>query len=90
MDFSSIVTVVQSLGFPIVCCGAMAWYVKYITDKNRESTEKLNEQHKQEISELNEQHKQETSEMTKAIENNTLAITKLCEKLGGVNVEIQK
>lgn len=79
MDVSTITSIVQSIGFPIVCCGAMGWYVKYITDKHRESEEKLNEQHKEEM-----------KEVTAAIENNTVAITKLCEMMGGDGVEIKK
>lgn len=34
MDANGIITVIQSVGFPIVMCGAMAWYVKYIADKH--------------------------------------------------------
>lgn len=34
MDANVIITVIQSVGFPIVMCGAMGWYVKYITDKH--------------------------------------------------------
>lgn len=71
MTFESILTAVTTVGFPIVCCVVMAWYVKYCTDKNREQ-----------IDEMNAQHKQEMSEFTTAIQNNTLAITKLCDKLG--------
>ena len=48
----------------------MAWYVKYMTDKNREMIEKINEQHKQEM-----------FEVTEALNNNTLALQKLTDKL---------
>lgn len=70
MNITDLLSAVTTVGFPIVCCGAMAWYVKYITDKNRE-----------EISRLNEQHKVEMEEVTTAINNNTIAITKLCDSL---------
>lgn len=63
---------VTTLGFPIVCCGAMMWYVKYITDKNREEIDKLNTQHNEEI-----------KEVTLAINNNTIALTKLCDMISG-------
>ena len=63
---------VTTLGFPIVCCGAMMWYVKYITDKNRE-----------EIDKLNTQHNEEMKEVTMAINNNTIALTKLCDMING-------
>lgn len=72
MDMNVILQAITTVGFPVVMCGAMAYYVKYITDKNREEVAKLNEQHKQEI-----------LDVIKAIDNNTLALTKLCEKLEG-------
>lgn len=70
MDWNTIIQAVTSLGFPIVMCGAMAFYVKYITDKHRE-----------EVSKLNDQHKQEMHDVVKAVDNNTIALTRLCEKL---------
>ena len=59
---------ISTVGFPIACCLAMMWYVKYSTDQNRE-----------EIARLNEQHNQEMKEVTTAINNNTLALQKLCD-----------
>lgn len=70
MDTASIIQVIGTVGFPIVACGGMAWYVKYMTDKEREERVKMNEQHKQEI-----------SEVTAAVNNNTLALQRLCDKL---------
>lgn len=70
MDWSVIMQAVTTVGFPIVMCAAMAYYVKYTTDKHRD-----------EIAKLNEQHKQEMLDIIKAVDNNTIALTKLCEKL---------
>lgn len=77
MDAQGIVTLIQSVGFPIVMCGLMAWYVKYITDKNREQ-----------ITAEREAHKEEMNEVVKAINNNTVVIERLIAKLdaGGENV----
>lgn len=61
---------ITTVGFPIVMCGAMAYYVKYMTDKHRD-----------EVSKLNEQHKEEMLNIVNALDNNTLALSKLCEKL---------
>lgn len=61
---------ITTVGFPIVMCGAMAYYVKYMTDK-----------HWDEVSKLNDQHKEEMLNIVKALDNNTLALSKLCEKL---------
>lgn len=71
MNINDILTAVTTVGFPIVCCGAMMYYVKYTTDKHREETETLNTQHRDEM-----------KEVTNAINNNTLALQKLCDKMG--------
>ena len=42
MDIQTILQAITTVGFPIVCCGAMMWYVKYQTDVNREDIDKLN------------------------------------------------
>ena len=70
MDVNTILQAVGTLGFPIVCALAMAWYVKYMTDRNRED-----------INKLNEQHQQEMKEVTTALNNNTLALQKLSDLL---------
>lgn len=71
MNINDVLTAVTTVGFPIVCCGAMMYYVKYTTDKHRE-----------EIETLNTQHKDEMKEVTNAVNNNTLALQKLCDKMG--------
>lgn len=75
MTTQDIVTLIQSVGFPIVMCGLMAWYVKYITDKNREQ-----------ITAEREAHKQEMSEVVAAVNNNTVVIEKLLTKLDSVTI----
>lgn len=71
MDVNTILQAVGTLGFPIVCAIAMAWYVKYVTDRNREDIEKINTQHQQEM-----------KEVTMALNNNTLALQKLSDVIG--------
>ena len=68
MSVQDIVTIIQGVGFPIVMCGAMAYYVKYITDKNRDS-----------MNDLNERHTNEISQVSQAINNNTLALQHLSD-----------
>lgn len=70
MTVQDVVTLLQTVGFPIVMCGLMAWYVKYISDKNREQ-----------ITAEREAHKEEMNEVIKAINNNTIVIEKLIAKL---------
>lgn len=73
MNMADVLSAITTVGFPIVCCCGMGWYVKYISDKNRTQ-----------IDTLNSQHQEELTQVTDAINNNTLALTKLCDKIGGV------
>ena len=68
MNASDIVSIITTVGFPIVACGGMAWYVKYITDRNRED-----------LKEERTMHESEMSKVTEALNNNTLAIQKLTD-----------
>ena len=72
MGASDIIQLITTVGFPIVACGGMAWYVKYITDLNRDD-----------MKEERNQHDQEMQKVTDALNNNTLAIQKLTDYIGG-------
>jgi len=61
---------ISSLGFPVVACIAMGWYVKLQTTNYREDVKQLQIQHKEEI-----------ASVTEALNNNTLVLQKLCDKL---------
>lgn len=69
-EFELIVKSITSLGFPIVCCIGMGFYIKYIIDKSNAR-----------IDLLNEKHKTETDAMREAINNNTLVLQRLLDKL---------
>ena len=68
MDVQDVITGISTLGFPIICCLLMMYYVKYSTDNHRE-----------EVSKLNEEHRKEMVEVTEALNNNTLALQNLCD-----------
>lgn len=70
MDVQALIQAISMVGFPIVCCGVVMYFLKYVMDKNRED-----------LNTLNAMHKTEMTEMTQAINNNTLALQKLCDKL---------
>ena len=65
--------VVGSLGFPIVACFGLAWYVKYTTDQNNK-----------EVKEMRQEHKDEIKSVTEAVNNNTIALQKLIDHLDNV------
>ena len=68
MDTNAIITLIQSIGFPVVMCGAMAYYVKYMADRNRED-----------LAAERSQHDDEMKQVTEAIRNNTIALQKLTD-----------
>ena len=69
-----IATLLGSYAFPVVACLGMAWYVKYITDKNSQETAKLNEQH----TTIMLAYKDEIKD---AINNNTMVMQRLCDSM---------
>lgn len=71
MDVNEVIQMISTVGFPIVMCVVVCFYVKYIIDKNSEQ-----------LQAITDKHREESREMTTAIENNTIALTKLIEKLG--------
>lgn len=67
---------ITTVGFPIVCCGVLMYYVKYIRDKDTEM-----------IADIMARHNEEVNTMSAALNENTLVLQKLCDKLdSGVNV----
>lgn len=68
MDYATISSFIQTVGFPAVCVLGMGYFVKYITD-----------QHHEEIEKMNEQHRAEMQDVTRALNNNTLALQKLTD-----------
>lgn len=70
MDFNMIIAAIGSLGFPIIACLCLGWYVKYMTDNSNARMDNIQKEHKEEV-----------TKMTEALQNNTLAIQRLCDKL---------
>lgn len=63
-------TMITTVGFPIVACLFMGWYVKYQTDNYRS-----------EVKDMQKEHKDEIQKVTEALNNNTLALQRLCDKM---------
>ena len=70
MDPNVIITLVGSLGFPIVACIGIAIFFQ-----------QTNTNYRADIKEMNANHKAEMDKMTEAINNNTLVIQKLLDSL---------
>lgn len=69
MDYSIIVTMVGSLGFPIVACVFIAIFFSRTQDNYRAD-----------IKEMQNTHKAETDKMTEAINNNNLLLQRLLDR----------
>lgn len=82
VDYEQIISAVTTVGFPVVMCLAMAIYIKYISDKNRETIQSLNDHYRETVQELTTQHNNENKMLSEALNNNTLALQKLTDKLG--------
>ena len=70
MDAQTITQAITSVGFPIVCCIIMMYYIKYKEDTGRKD-----------IQHVIDQLREEMSEITEAIHNNTVVIQKLIDIL---------
>lgn len=69
MEINSIVTIISSLGFPIVACIACGFFIKYMF-----------ETFLKQMQDMREEHKAEVDKMTKAINNNTAVLQRLLDK----------
>lgn len=70
MDANQIIQIVSTVGFPVLACIALGFYVKTQTDSYRSD-----------VRELQHEHKEEISKVTEALNNNTLALQKLVDKI---------
>lgn len=39
--FNEILTAITTVGFPIVACSALAWYIKYLTDTHKKESDDM-------------------------------------------------
>lgn len=72
MDYSTIISAVSAVGFPIVCAVACGFFVKWQYEQNQKQ-----------IEEMRKEHKEEVTKMTEALNNNTLALQRLIDKIEG-------
>lgn len=41
MDLNNVVTIISAVGFPIVACIGMGWFVKYLIDNNNKKISEI-------------------------------------------------
>ena len=81
MDPSTIGSLIASLGFPIVACGAMAFFIVKRSEANDQKLETLRKEQREDLMTIQREHKEEVARMTEALDNNTSAIERLTERL---------
>jgi hypothetical protein len=67
MDYNALSQIVTTLGFPIVMCGIMAYFIKYIYDANQKAIDAMDTRHTEEINELRSVIANNTSVMEKLL-----------------------
>lgn len=70
MNLDSIATVISAVGFPIVACIFLGYFIM----KQLEASNK-------QLSEIQKEHNESVSKLAEAVNNNTLVIQKLIDKL---------
>lgn len=80
-NWNQVVQAVSTLGFPIITCFGLAWYVKDQSEKNHEYVKDQTEKNREQVNKMQEIHREEMKEITTAINNNTLALNKLAERM---------
>ena len=70
MDANIIISLIGSLGFPIVACIGIAIFFQ-----------QTNNNYRNDIKEMNSNHKSEMDKITETINNNTLVIQKLVDRM---------
>lgn len=81
MDANTIITAVNSLGFPIFTAIALMWYTKYQSDNNRNAIKEIREEYSKELKEIRDAHAAESKELQEVLANNTKALIELSDKL---------
>lgn len=70
MTPQEVANLITTVGFPIVMCGVLAWYVKHLTDRFDDALDKLRDQ-----------HDAESKAMLQSLDSNTQALNTLAERI---------
>lgn len=81
MDAGTVTNMLSSFGFPIVMCGAMGWFVKYMYDNHRKDRQEYVATEDAKMDRILNTFSTQLDSVQEALNNNTLVITKLCERM---------
>ena len=82
-NMSDIITIIQTVGFPIACAVAMFLMLQSEQKAHKEESQKLNDTISDMKLTFNNAIRDQEHNITEAINNNTLVIQKLLDKLEG-------
>ena len=88
----TIVSIIQTIGFPIACCLFLGFFVKQLNDQYRDDVKTLSERHEENTRQISERYESAVAEMTAkydrqidkfagSIDRNTQVLTALEAKL---------
>ena len=77
-----VITLIQTVGFPIACAVAMFWMLHNEQKAHKEETQQLTTTITELKISFSEAINQQKNDMVSAINNNTLVIQKLLDKMG--------
>lgn len=70
---NDIVTMISTLGFPIVACIGLAWFCKYMIDQSNKNVDRMFDM-----------YEKSNTENREAIKACTEAVNRLCDKLDDI------
>ena len=88
MDVNNVSTLVSTLGFPIACCIAMAWFIYQVFQKTTDQTQKNMEQVQARCKEREEKLYEKLSENQKIIGEAVGTIAKYADRLETIQSDI--
>lgn len=77
MDTNSIISLITSVGFPIVMCLILSVGFKYIFDKAILPKDEI-------VITMVNKLSDQTDSIVKSLDNNTMVLHQLCDKIGGL------
>ena len=90
MDVNNVSTLVSTLGFPIACCIAMAWFIYQVFQKTTDQTQKNMEAVQARCKEREEKLYERLSENQKIIGEAVGTISKYADRLETIQNDISE
>ena len=81
MEIQAILDMVTTVGFPIVICFLLLWYIFRIIEAHKEEMHEVTTTYKKQVQDLGDKHQQECKDLATALNNNTIVMTQILEQM---------